>query len=86
MSYASKAVVLNISKTFDRVWHASLLHRLKSYRILDQLFGISLFSEIEVPQHFVLHFKFFLLYINYLPDDFICHIAIYPDDTALYSK
>ena len=28
----------------------------------------------------------FLLYINDLPDDFICNIAIYTDDTTLYSK
>ena len=30
--------------------------------------------------------KLFLLYINYLPDDVICDIAIYADDTTLYSK
>ena len=29
---------------------------------------------------------FFLLYINDLPDDVICNIAIYADDTSLYSK
>ena len=28
----------------------------------------------------------FLLYINNLPDDAICNIAIYADDTSLYSK
>ena len=28
----------------------------------------------------------FLLYINDLPDDNICNIAIYADDTILYSK
>ena len=28
----------------------------------------------------------FLLYINNLPDDIICDIAIYADDTTLYSK
>ena len=31
----------------------------------------------------VLHF---LLYINDLPEDVICDIAIYADDTTLYSK
>ena len=30
--------------------------------------------------------QFFLLYINNLPDDVICNIAIYADDTTLYSK
>ena len=28
----------------------------------------------------------FLQYINDLPDDVICNIAIYADDTTLYSK
>ena len=28
----------------------------------------------------------FLLYINDLPEDFICDIAIYANDTILYSK
>ena len=28
----------------------------------------------------------FLLYINDLPDDAICNISIYADDTTLYSK
>ena len=28
----------------------------------------------------------FLLYINDLPDDVICDIAIYADDTTFYSK
>ena len=28
----------------------------------------------------------FLLYINELPDDVICNIVIYADDTTLYSK
>ena len=29
---------------------------------------------------------FFLLYINGLPDDVICNMAIYPDDITRYSK
>ena len=28
----------------------------------------------------------FILYINDLPDDVICNITIYVDDTTLYSK
>ena len=30
-SGATRAVPLDISKVFDRVWHAGLLHKLKSY-------------------------------------------------------
>ena len=39
-----------------------------------------------VPQGSILDSKLFLLYINDLPDDIICNIAIYVDDTTLYSK
>ena len=39
-----------------------------------------------VPQSPILGPTVFLLYINDHPDDVICDIAIYADDTALYSK
>ena len=34
------AVVIEISKAFDRVWHAGFLHKLKSYEISGQVFGL----------------------------------------------
>ena len=37
-SWATPAVALDISKDFDRVWHAGLLHKLKSYGISGQIF------------------------------------------------
>ena len=39
-SGATRAVAFDISKAFDRVWHASLLHKLKSYGISSQVSGL----------------------------------------------
>ena len=39
-SGATRAVALDISKAFDKVWHAGLLHELKSYGISGQIFGL----------------------------------------------
>ena len=103
-SGAIRAVALDISKAFDRIWHAGLLHKL--YRILGQILGLissflsnrPLWMALDgkssqeypvnagVPQGSILGPTPFLLYINELPDDVICNIAIYADDTTLYSK
>ena len=39
-SVATRAVALDISKALDRVWYAGLFHKLKSYGILGQIFGL----------------------------------------------
>ena len=40
----------------------------------------------RVPKGSILGPTFVLIFINDLPDDVICNIVIYPDDTTLYSK
>ena len=99
-------VALDISKAFGRDWHAGLLYKLLSYRILGQIFGlISSFLSNRwlwvvldgnssqkypvnagIPQNSILRPTLFLLYIDDLPDDVICNIAIYVDDTTFYFK
>ena len=39
-SGATRAVALDISNAFDRVWHAGLFHKLKSYGISCQISGL----------------------------------------------
>ena len=42
--------------------------------------------NVGVPEGSILGPKLFLLYITDLPDDVICDITIYADDTTVYSK
>ena len=39
-SGATRAVAPDISKAFDRVWHVGLLHKLRSYGMSGQIFGL----------------------------------------------
>ena len=91
----TRAVALDISKAFDKEFgNAGLLHKLKSYGISGQIFGlISSFlsnrwlqvvldgkSSQEHPVNAgVLESSIpilFIVYINDLPDDVVCTIAI----------
>ena len=70
-SGATRAVALDISKDFGRVWHAALLPKLKSYGISVLLFSIivsgSLHKNIQLMLEFlkapflVLHFSYYRL-------------------------
>ena len=91
----------------NKFWHAGLLHKLKSYGISGQLFGLIFYflsnrwpwvvldekssQEYPVNDARVLHGSIlgptlFLLYISDPPHDVTCNIALYADDTSLYSK
>ena len=47
----TRAVALDMSKAFDRIWHAGLLHKLRSYGISGQIFGLisSFLSNRRLP-------------------------------------
>ena len=39
-SVVTQAVAIDICKSFDRVWHVGFLHKLGSYGISGQVFGL----------------------------------------------
>ena len=53
---------------------------------LDGKASLEYLVKAGVPQVSILGLTLFLLYINDLPDEVMCDIAIYADDTTLYSE
>ena len=51
MSGAIRAVALDISKAFDRAWYVGVLHKLKSYGISGQIFGLISFNCMFLSCH-----------------------------------
>ena len=51
--------------------------------VLDGKFSQEYSVNAGVPLGSIFGPTFFLLYINYLPDNVICDIAVYADDTTL---
>ena len=58
----------------------------RSYRVSGQIFDLtSLHKNIQLMLEF-LKAPILVLHINELPDEEYCDIAIYVDDTTVYSK
>ena len=90
---------LDISKTFDKVWHEGLLNKLESIGISGNLLNLfrsflndrcqrvvinSQHSE-WVPQGSILGPLLFLIYINDLPENLNSLVKLFADDTSLFS-
>ena len=84
-SEATRAVAVNISKAFDRVFFFTNLILIEfqvRYLVLFILFlVIGGFGWFQMGSP-----TLFLLFINDLPNDDIRNIAIYADDTTVYSN
>ena len=65
---------------------SSFLINRRLWMILDEKFSQEYPVNAEFSEGSFLRCTLFLLYINDLPNDVIYNIAIYADDTTLYSK
>ena len=92
---ATRSVAFDISNAFYRVWHASLLHKLKFYGVSGQIFGIisyflsnrrfCLVLDGKSSQEYPVNSGVSKLFLD-LPDEIICDTDIYTDDTTLYPE
>ena len=80
----------NLSLMEFQVRHSGLISSFLSNRrlrvVLDGKSSQEYPVNVGFPQGSILGPMLFLLYINDLPDDVICDIAVYVDDTTLYSR
>ena len=54
--------------------------------VLDGKYSLEDPDNAGIPERFILGPTLSLLYINDLPDDVICNITLYADDSTHYSK
>ena len=72
---------------FQAFWLISFFVCKKRLRVVLDLKPPQDYSvNARVPKGVIFGPALFQVYINDLPDDFICNIAISADDTTLYSK
>ena len=71
-------------KTQEGIWEPTYINQL--WVVLDRKSSQEYPVNDGVAQGSILGPTLFLLYINDLPDDAICNIAIYAGSTTLYSK
>ena len=81
-SGSTRALAHDISNAFDRVLHAGIFCML----VLDGRSSQEYTVNAGVPQGSIFGPTLFLLYISDHPDDVMCNIANYADDTTFYSK
>ena len=73
-------MALDISKDFDKVWYAGLLHKLKSYGISGQIFSLLLLSVIDDFECFWIEslYKNIQLMLEFLKAPFfVLHFSYY---------
>ena len=80
------AIAIQLFVFNDRPFNSFLLSGRRLQMVLDEKSIQEYPVNARVPQGSILDPTLFLLYINLLPDNVICNIAIYTDDTTPYSK
>ena len=94
----TRAVFLDISKAFDKVWHDGLLFKLRRnffgnylsnrYQrvVLNEKESNWINIESGVPQGSVLGPLLFLVFINDLPENLLSTMKLFTDDSSIFTQ